>query len=94
MFGTSQPRNLIVSMALQRGRGGKQTLLFKITSTYAFIRELNLHILKFHMQDQLTYFLRKYWAAPFQILISKCTDRTLLSREVIILHRVSLLQEN
>jgi len=40
------------------------------------------------MQDQLTYFLRKYWADPFQILISKCTDKTLLSLEVIILHRV------
>jgi len=42
----------------------------------------------------MTYFRRKYWAAPFQMPISKCTVKTLLSLEVIILHRVSLLQEN
>jgi hypothetical protein len=45
------------------------------------------------MQDQLTCFLRKYWAAPFQIPISMYADKTLLHVEVIILHRVSLLKK-
>jgi hypothetical protein len=63
--GTSQPRNLIVSIALQRGRGRKQTLLFKITSMYAFIRKLNLHILKFYMQVTMVALKKKPPATNF-----------------------------